>query len=206
MVRDVMNEHSGDLRRDLLNRIDSRRSSIELYLQKARPRGGRLSTVAIVSSAIAAVLTAGPALGGEPFTESVASGLSLPSDSLVWRCLCFLALAVSVVAAIATNLARSQDIERKIAAAELANAELEGLRTLVEFDQVEVGDAVKQYRQSVAKIPWVEEHQPVSALEPAPAPSAVAYRAGRPQAPPRGWGPPGQPIPGANPTDRGRHP
>jgi hypothetical protein len=156
-----MNEHRGDPRRDLLKRIDARRATIELYLQKARPRGGRLATIAIVSSAIAAVLTAGPALGGQSFTANLAKGLALPSDALVWRSLCILALAVSVVAAIATNLARSQDTERKVAAAETTNAELEGLCTLVEFRQVAVGDAAKLYQHSVAKIPWVDEQRPI---------------------------------------------
>lgn len=144
---------AGHFQRDLLARIDARRASIGAYLRQARPRGNRLVNTAIISSAIAAVLTAGPALGGETFSRGVANGLSLPSDSIVWRSLCLLALAVSIVAAITTNLARSQDTARRITAAESANAELEGLRTLVEFGQVPVGEAAKLYQQYVVKIP-----------------------------------------------------
>jgi hypothetical protein len=168
-----MVDRSGDRRLDLLDRIDVRRASIERYLQKARPRGRRLVTVAVVSSAVAAVLTAGPALGGQTFTSTVADGLALPSPALVWRALCFVALAASLVAAVATSLARAHDPERKIAAAEGANAELEGLRTMVEFGQVAVIDAAEQYQQAVAKIPWVDEHHEVDA------PGAGAQWAGR---------------------------
>lgn len=199
-----MSEQPGDLRRDLLYRIDGRRASIDEYLQRARPRGGRLVTVAIVSSALSAVFTAGPALGGEPFAESVATTLALPNDSVVWRSLCFLALGVSLVAAITTNLARSQDTERKIAAAESANAELEGLRTLVAFGQVSVGDAATQYQQAVAKIPWVDEHHAAPAYDPVGAPYPGPPPAwGLPGPPPQGRFRPGRPVRGSDPRGRG---
>jgi hypothetical protein len=201
-----MNEHSGGQRGELLARIEMRRVSIDEYLQKARPRGGRLMTVAIVSSAIAAALTAGPALGGETFTEVVSKGLALPSDLLVWRFLCLFALVVSIIAAISTNLARSQDTERKIAAAESASAELEGLSTLVAFGQVPVGAAAKQYQQFVSKIPWVDERHPLQVGDPVFAPPnrypGTPPRRG-PPAEPRGWARPGS-APRPNLRGRGR--
>jgi hypothetical protein len=178
-------DRSGDRRLDLLDRIDVRRASIERYLHKARPRGRRLVSVAVVSSAVAAVLTAGPALGGQTFTSTVADGLALPNQALVWRALCLVALAASLVAAVATSLARSQDPERKIAAAEAANAELEGLRTMVEFGQVAVVDAAEHYQQAVAKIPWVDEHQQVDRPGQAgPPPPSSAGRRPRRRRPP----------------------
>ena len=76
-----MADQSGDRRQEFLRRIDSRRASIDEYLDKARPRGGRLATIAIVSSAVAAALTAGPALGGEGFSNGVANGLGLRTTS-----------------------------------------------------------------------------------------------------------------------------
>ncbi len=197
-----MSELGGDHRQDLLGRIDARRASIDGYLQHARPRGNRLVTTAIVSSAIAAVLTAGPALGGETFASGVADSLSLPNDSIVWRSLCFLALAVSIIAAITTNLSRSQDTANRIAAAEATNAELEGLRTLVEFGQVPVGDAARLYQQYVTKIPWIEERHAMPAAAPdLPSPYG---RQGPPVAwgqPPPGWSPPGpRPPPAQDPS------
>ena len=165
-----MSEEADDHWHDLLTRIGMRRFSIDDYLKQARPRGNRLVTVAVVSSAIAAVLTAGPAVGGESFTSGVASGLGLSNASLVWRGLCLLALLVSIVAAVTTNLARSQDTERKIAMAETANVELEGLQTAMEFGHTTVDDVVRQYHQCIAKIPWVQERHPEPANAGAGAP------------------------------------
>lgn len=176
-----MHDQRGGQRLNLLDRIEVRRAGIARYLERERPKGRRLVTVAAVSSAIAAALTAGPALGGQTFTSTVAGGLGLPSQAVVWRVLCFLALAVSVVAAIATNLARSQDPEGKIAKAEAANAELEGLRTMVEFGRVAVGAAAEQYQHCVAQIPWVDEHQPSDGADLAsPLPPVAAGRRPRP--------------------------
>jgi hypothetical protein len=151
---------ASDVRQDLLARISARRASIDAFLRAARPRGRRLITASITSSAIAATLTAGPAVGGEGFTDGVQGALSLANESTVWRALCILATIVSLIAAITTNLSRSQDTAERIASAEAVNAELEGLQTLVEFGQVPVLDAVKLYQQYVTKIPFVEQAAP----------------------------------------------
>lgn len=152
-----MSTQPGDGRRELLGRIAARRASIEAFLRVARPRGNLLINTAIISSAVAAVLTAAPGLGGETLTAGIANALSLPRDSYVWRTACILAMLVSIVAAISTNLARSQDTARRITAAEAVNAELEGLQTVMEFGQLPVAEAVKLYQQYIAKIPWVDE-------------------------------------------------
>lgn len=146
-----------DVRRDLLDRIHGRRAAITAYLRRTRPRRDRLTTTSIVSSALAAVLTAGPALGGTSFTDTVAGALALRDTSAVWRVLCLGALLVSVVAAISANLSTSRDTERRVNAAEACNAELEGLATLLEFGGLAVGDGVELYRQYVVKIPFVDE-------------------------------------------------
>lgn len=199
-----------DYRRDLLDRIGGRRASIEEYLRTARPRGTRLVNISIVSSAVAAALTAGPALGGETFSTSVADGLSLSSDSTVWRTLCFLALGVSVVAAISTNLAKSHDTAQRITAAEATNAELEGLRTLLEFGQISVGDAAKLYQQYLTKVPWIEGHPgppPAGPNRPPPqyGPPSGPYRGPQPYAGPDTYGnPPPGGRPGPSAPDRWR--
>jgi hypothetical protein len=146
-----------DVRRELLNRIHARRAGIAAYLRRLRPRRDHLITTSIVSSALSAVLTAGPALGGETFADTVGHALSLGDTSPVWRLLCFGALVVSLVAAVSANLAKSRDLERRVSAAEACNTELEGLETLLEFGHLPVDDAVKLYQQYVAKIPFVDE-------------------------------------------------
>ena len=145
------------LRRDLLWRIEARRASVQAFLRANRPRIRRRTTLVIVLSGLAALFTAGPAFGGETFATSVQNALGLASDSTVWRTLCLLAVIVSVGSAILTNLTKSQDDAGRLTAAEAANAEFEGLTSLVQFGQLTVPDAVKLYQQYSVKIPFVDE-------------------------------------------------
>lgn len=141
----------------LLRRIKDRRRTIDSYLRSARPRAARLTYVSVVSSALAAALTAGPGLGGQKFV-SFATDMGVgdkPTD--VWQPLCLVAAVVSVIAAISANLSKSKNAEARIIHAEACNAELEGLQALVEFQQVSLEDAVKLYQQYVTRIPFVPE-------------------------------------------------
>jgi cytochrome bd-type quinol oxidase subunit 2 len=146
-----------DLRRDLLERIEARRACVQAFLGIHRPRTRRRTNVIIVLSSLAAVFTAGPAFGGKGFTSWVQDGLGLGSDSAVWRILCLLALLVSVGAAVLTNISKSQDDVARLSAAESANAELEGLSTLLQFGHLTVQDAVKLYQQYSVRIPFVDD-------------------------------------------------
>ena len=140
----------------LLRRIKDRRRSVDAYLRSARPRAERLTYVSVISSALAAVLTAGPALGGTDFTKRAGKALEVDPTS-VWQTLCMLAMVVSVIAAISANLSKSKNAEGRIVAAEASSAELEGLQALVEFQQVPFEEAVKLYQHYVATIPFVAE-------------------------------------------------
>jgi hypothetical protein len=106
---------------------------------------------------MAAVFTAGPALGGVSFAEAIQRGLSLPESSIVWRALCLVAMLVSLVAVISVQLNKSQDMATRLSAAEACNAELEGLQTLLEFGQLPVQDAAQLYQKYITKIPFVEK-------------------------------------------------
>jgi len=145
------------LRRQLLARIEKRQADIDAFLHGTRPRRNRMTNISIVSSAMAAVFTAGPAIGGLTFAQAVQRGLALDQAALVWRTLCGGALIVSLVAAISTNLSKSQDLAGRVAAAEVCHTELEGLRAFVEFRHLPVEEAVELYQQYCAKIPFVEE-------------------------------------------------
>ncbi|HLN75578.1 MAG TPA: hypothetical protein VK204_00955 [Nocardioidaceae bacterium] len=141
----------------LVKRIEDRRQTVDAYLRSARPRAERLTYVTVISSALAAAFTAGPAVGGSKFTDRVAESLELGSPEAVWRPLCLFAMVVSIVAAISANLSKSKNTEARIVSAEACNAELEGLQTLVEFKQVSLEEAVKLYQQYVARVPFVAE-------------------------------------------------
>jgi hypothetical protein len=132
----------------LLRRIKNRRRTINAYLRSARPRAERLTYVAVISSALAAALTAGPALGGPRFTNQVAGALQLGGAPDVWRPLCLLVMIVSIIAAVSANLSKSKNAEARIISAATCNGELEGLQTLVEFNQVPLEEAVKLYQHT----------------------------------------------------------
>jgi hypothetical protein len=176
------------LRRDLLWRIEARRGSIQAYLREHRPRTRRRATVTVVLSSLAALFTAGPALGGEPFAASVQNSLGLASDSYVWRTLCFLTLLVSIASAILVNLGKANDEVARLSSAEAANTELEGLTGLLQFGRVSLEDGVKLYQQYIVKIPFVDD-----------LPSGVPGMSGPPPAP---W--PGQYAP--SPLGPSRYP
>jgi hypothetical protein len=179
----------GDLRRDLVWRIESRRAAIQTFLRHNRPRIRRRATVTVVLSSLAALFTAGPAFGGETFSTSVQNALGLTTDETVWRLLCLLALLVSVSAAVLTNLGKSQDDIGRLSNAEAANTELEGLSSLLQFGHLTVEDAVKLYQQYIAKIPFVDDG-PDHAAVGAPAPGFYTPPPG-----PGQYGPPPQ-VPG----------
>jgi len=157
------------LRRDLLWRIEARRGSIQAYLRGHRPRIRRRATITVVLRSLAALFTAGPALGGEPFAQSVQDTFGLTSDSYVWRTLCLLALLVSLSAAVLTNLGKVHDDVGRLSSAEAANTELEGLAGLMQFGHLSVDDGVKLYQQYIVKIPFVDD------LPPTPPPWAGGY-------------------------------
>jgi hypothetical protein len=188
------------LRRDLLWRIEARRASIQAYLRSRRPRTRRLATITVVLSSLAALFTAGPALGGESFAQSVQNSLGLASDSYVWRTLCFLTLLVSIASAILVNLGKANDDVAKLSSAEAANTELEGLTGLLQYGHVSLEDGSKLYQQYIVKIPFVDD-QPGAAGLPgggpipwpgqyAPPPDAPSPYASPPPPPPRTYPPP----------------
>lgn len=148
----------------LLTRIAGRRRALDDYLRSTRPRATRLTYASVIGSAVAAALTAGPGLGGETFVDAAADAVGgVASD--IWRPLCLLATVASVVAAVAANLIRSQDTQGRIVSAEACRAELEGLETLVEFEQVSTAHAVALYQQYVAKVPFVDDVADASARD-----------------------------------------
>jgi hypothetical protein len=65
-------------RSGLFAAIDVSQERIINYIAENRPASTRLSTISIVSSSLAAVLTIAPATGGGRFAATVRDGLSLP--------------------------------------------------------------------------------------------------------------------------------
>jgi hypothetical protein len=144
--------------RQLIDMIAGRQQALGDYLRNARPRGNRLAVTGIVCSGASAAFTAGPAFGGPGFAQTATEVLGLPQTSVVWQVLCLLALIVSVITTVTINLATSQQLSSRVAAAETCAAELDGLRTLLDFGQIQVGDAARLYHGYTSKIGFLPTH------------------------------------------------
>jgi hypothetical protein len=155
-LEQIMGTEAED-RQKLSETIEARRQDIRSFLRTARPRQNRLVNISVIGSALAAAFTVGPAAGGTKFTEGVQALLALPSDSTVWRALCLGAVVLSVVAALATNLANSHGTAAKVSAAETCRAELEGLQVALNFGHIPIDDAVQLYQQYLAKVSFLDE-------------------------------------------------
>jgi hypothetical protein len=169
-------EHDDEQR--LMAKIADQIGRIEAFLRRARPRHARLTVVTIVSAALAATLTAGPALGGNTFTEWASETFNVTDASGVWRPLCLLAMVVSVIAAICASLNQVSKTESRIASAEACRTELACLQTLIEFRQVALTEALKLYQQHLTRVPFLDQ--------PGPIPPVASFSRDRPEVPGQG--------------------
>ncbi|WP_338761944.1 hypothetical protein [Massilia sp. METH4] len=115
-----------------------------------RRRDNGLTWLSVIASAIATVLTAAPAMGGPELTRALGSaGPDTPS----WRILCGVASICSLLAAIATNLHRQQDVTGRLARCQAGAARLEALELQVAFQKVPLAEATAEYGRIIAELP-----------------------------------------------------
>ncbi|MFM7513756.1 MAG: hypothetical protein ACKO3F_10430 [Cyanobium sp.] len=119
----------------LLNELRNQRDLLARFLRRNRPRQQRLSTLAVVASSLAAVLTAAPALGGPSFTTELTKLLGLQSPS--WRWICAAAALVSTLASSCSQLLQSSRLEEKVSRCQSAMARLDALELGLELGQFE---------------------------------------------------------------------
>jgi hypothetical protein len=146
-----MNAVSSD---DILARIRAKRAEVERFLSAAVPRKRRLLNTTIVGGSLAAALTAGPAVGGQPFTAWLTMAMGLTSPS--WRLLCGAAAAASIMATVATQLLKSNNIEQNIGRAQSARAKLEVLETSLTLGQLDTRQAVAEFLKCVEDAAFLE--------------------------------------------------
>jgi hypothetical protein len=132
---------------DILGRIRDTRAEVERFLATAVPRKRRLLNTTIVGGSLAAALTAAPAVGGAPFTAWLTMTLELTSPS--WRLLCGAASMASIMATIATQMLKSNNVEQNIGRAQSARAKLEVLEISVTLGQIDPKQAVTEYLRCV---------------------------------------------------------
>ena len=139
---------------DILARIRDKRAEVERFLVGALPRKRRLLNTTIVGGSLAAALTAGPAVGGAPFTAWLTMSLGLTSPS--WRLLCGAASVASIMATVATQVLKSNNLEQNIGRAQSARARLEVLETSVTLGQLEPAQAATEFLKCVEDAAFLE--------------------------------------------------
>ena len=139
---------------DILARIRDKRAEVERFLTGALPRKRRLLNTTIVGGSLAAAFTAGPAVGGASFTALLTMSLGLTSPS--WRLLCGAASVASIMATVATQLLKSNNLEQNIGRAQSARARLEVLETSVTLGQLEPAQAVTEFLKCVEDAAFLE--------------------------------------------------
>jgi cytochrome bd-type quinol oxidase subunit 2 len=138
----------------LLTAISDKRRAVESYARSANVRRKRLLNTTVFAGAIAATLTAGPALGGRSFSDRLTDQFGLSSP--VWQLLCAAATVCSLAAAVATQLAKSHNLDERIASAHRARARLEWLEVALAAGQITYANAASEYGQSVESVGFID--------------------------------------------------
>jgi MFS family permease len=139
---------------DILYLIKQKRAQVEIYLSKTRPRKRRLINTTIIAGTFATALTAAPAIGGQVFTTWLTSLFGLTSPS--WRILCASATLCSIMATIATQLLKSNNIEDNVTRALGCRAKLELLEVSLNMSQMDAKQATIEYLKCVNDIAFLE--------------------------------------------------
>lgn len=140
----------------LLSELRNQRDLLARFLRRNRPRQQRLSTLAVVASSLAAVLTAAPAIGGPSFTTELTKLLGLQSPS--WRWICAAAALLSTLASSCSQLLQSSRLEEKVSRCQSAMARL---------DALELGLDLGQFKRDFAAETLVACVEASAALDPA---------------------------------------
>jgi len=143
----------------LLKRIKDRRRSIKAFIKHVEPKGVRLTNVNIVCGAIATLLIAGPAIGGQTLLDKIDT---FGPEGWSSRILFILASLFSLASAIAANLYKSHDLAANLNKARACDAKLDGLETLLELDKISLDDAATQYTQFLPDISFIGDSSTLS--------------------------------------------
>ena len=150
--------HGSESRDSLLTRIRDKRKRICAYMAATEVRSSRLTNTGIICSGLAALFTAGPAVGGQSLTRFLTQALGTsPEAAPSWRLLCAGATVLSFIATAAIAIYKSQDLAIRLAKAQAANAELEGLETAIEFNTVTIHEAVNLYNKYIEEVPFLAD-------------------------------------------------
>jgi hypothetical protein len=139
---------------DLLTQIRAKRAQVEAIVASALPRKRRLLNMSIIGGAVAAVLTTGPAVGGQSFVTWFKTTLGLTSPG--WQVLCGAAALCSMAATISTQLLKSHNLEERVFRGQSCRAKLEALEVGISTGQIDVPRATTEYMKCLEEAAFLE--------------------------------------------------
>jgi hypothetical protein len=139
---------------DLLAQIRRKRAEVDAVIVRTVPRKRRLLNVSIIGGALAAMLTTGPAVGGQSFVAWVKSAFGLTAPG--WQVLCGAAALCSLVATVATQLLKSNNLEERVFRGQSCRAKLEALDIGLSTGQIDVPHATTAYMQCLEEAAHLE--------------------------------------------------
>jgi MFS family permease len=139
---------------DLLAQIRRKRAQVEASMATTLPRKRRLLNVSIVGGALAAVLTTGPAVGGQAFATWMKAAFALTSPA--WQVLCAAAAVCSVAATLATQLLKSNNLEERVYRGQSCRAKLEALEVGLSTGQIDLARATGEYMKCLEEAAFLE--------------------------------------------------
>jgi hypothetical protein len=139
---------------DLLAQIRGKRAEVDAVIVRTVPRKRRLLNVSIIGGALAAMLTTGPAVGGQSFVAWVKSAFGLTAPG--WQVLCGAAALCSLVATVATQLLKSNNLEERVFRGQSCRAKLEALDIGLSTGQIDVPHATAAYMQCLEEAAYLE--------------------------------------------------
>lgn len=139
---------------DLIGAIRRKQVRVEAFLSAALPRKRRLLNITIVGGALAAALTAAPAIGGQSFTAWLTRTFGLASPS--WQLLCLAASVSSILATVSTQLLKSHNLEENVGRAQRCRAKLEVLELGLATGQLDAAQATSEYLRCVEEAAFLD--------------------------------------------------
>lgn len=140
---------------ELSRRVKAKREAIDAYLAASVKRRDRLMYLSIFGGALAAALTAGPAIFGKPFSDWIQQDL-LQARAPAWQLLCAAAMICSLVATTATQLNRSKGYDENISRARNARGALEALDVGIMCGHLTKVDATGQYLKCIEDLAFLD--------------------------------------------------
>jgi MFS family permease len=139
---------------ELLEQVRDKRRQVEALVAAAVPRKRRLLNLSIIGGALAAILTTGPALGGQSFASWLRGVFDLTTPA--WQLLCAGAAVSSLVATVATQLLKSHRLEERVFRGYSARAKLEALEVGLTTGRLDPSRATEDYLKCVEEVAYLE--------------------------------------------------